>query len=186
MPGELRMPSSQEPKRRRKRGRPALQPDQRKRNNVTLRLRDSTKAQLQHCAQAEGRSLSEEIESRLEGSFQTERSTYEEFGGELQYILCRNFAGLARVVAEAREARAGNGPATWIDDPQIFYMALGLWEAGMDVWFAEKGDDPTKEWTGALTERPRKEVYREMGKYFEKAHKSVLPPHQNNGDVEDA
>jgi len=49
-----------------KRGRPRLSPKQRKRNNVTLRLRDELKQQLAERADANGRSLSEEMEYRLE------------------------------------------------------------------------------------------------------------------------
>ena len=51
-----------------KRGRPRLNPEQRKRNNVTLRLRDKLKQQLAEQADANGRSLSEEMEYRLEYS----------------------------------------------------------------------------------------------------------------------
>ena len=51
-----------------KRGRPRLNPAQRKRNNVTLRLRDKLKQQLAEQADANGRSLSEEMEYRLEYS----------------------------------------------------------------------------------------------------------------------
>ena len=52
-------------------GRPPLEPARRRRNNVTIRLRDQAKAALQVAAQANGRSLSEEIEVRLERSLQT-------------------------------------------------------------------------------------------------------------------
>ena len=51
-----------------KRGRPRLNPKQRKRNNVTLRLRDELKQKLAERADANGRSLSEEMEYRLEYS----------------------------------------------------------------------------------------------------------------------
>ncbi len=56
----------------------------------------------------------------------------------------------------------------------------------MDRWFVEKGDDPTKEWPGALAEGPTKEVFREIGKNWEKAHKSIRSPQQDNGDAEEA
>ena len=49
-----------------KRGRPRLSPEQRKRHNVTLRLRDELKQRLAERADANGRSLSEEMEYRLE------------------------------------------------------------------------------------------------------------------------
>lgn len=49
-------------------GRPPLAPEQRKRVNVTIRMRDQMKADLMSAGAAEGRSLSEEIEYRLEQS----------------------------------------------------------------------------------------------------------------------
>jgi hypothetical protein len=49
-----------------------LAPGQRKRNNVTIRLRDGLKSAVQEAGSAEGRSLSEEIEYRLERSFLVE------------------------------------------------------------------------------------------------------------------
>ena len=51
-----------------KRGRPPLPQERRKRNNVTLRLRDELKQKLAERADANGRSLSEEMEYRLEYS----------------------------------------------------------------------------------------------------------------------
>lgn len=51
---------------RRPRGRPPLMPSRRRRNNVTIRMRDQLKADMQRAATANGRSLSEEIEFRLE------------------------------------------------------------------------------------------------------------------------
>ena len=48
------------------RGRPRKLPEFRKRNFVTLRLRDETKAALMRAAEANQRSLSEELEARIE------------------------------------------------------------------------------------------------------------------------
>ncbi len=49
-----------------------MAPGQRKRNNVTIRMRDELKSAVQEAGSAEGRSLSEEIEYRLERSFLVE------------------------------------------------------------------------------------------------------------------
>lgn len=54
------------------RGRPPLDPGRRKRNNVTIRLRDELKSAVQEAGSEEGRSLSEEIEYRLERSILVE------------------------------------------------------------------------------------------------------------------
>lgn len=53
-------------------GRPSLPAAERKRNNVTMRLRDETKARLEADARRNQRSLSEEIEWRLELSLDRE------------------------------------------------------------------------------------------------------------------
>lgn len=53
----------------RPRGRPPLPPGQAKRAHFTTRLRTELKEKLRAAAEANGRSLSEEIEYRLEQSF---------------------------------------------------------------------------------------------------------------------
>jgi hypothetical protein len=55
----------------RKRGRPPLPPGQGKRASFTTRLRAALRDRLKEAAANEGRSLSEEIEFRLELSFLT-------------------------------------------------------------------------------------------------------------------
>ena len=55
-----------------KRGRPALRPAQRKRNNVTMRMTDDLKKRLEKSANDHGRSLSEEIEQIVERFFITD------------------------------------------------------------------------------------------------------------------
>jgi len=51
------------------RGRPAKAPMERKRRNLTMRVRDALRDSLGAAAAASGRSLSEEAEFRLEQSF---------------------------------------------------------------------------------------------------------------------
>lgn len=62
-----------------------MRPEARKRNNVTLRLRDRLRAALQAEADANGRSLSEEMETRLERSLRDDRvvALLEEISGRL-------------------------------------------------------------------------------------------------------
>jgi hypothetical protein len=59
------------------RGRPRVPDETRKRNNVTIRMRDELKAKVEQRAAGQQRSISEEIERRLEGSFAEE----DRFGG---------------------------------------------------------------------------------------------------------
>ena len=56
----------------RRRGRPPLPPGEAKRSSFSTRLRPELKTKLEQAAADEGRSLSEEIEFRLERSFLTE------------------------------------------------------------------------------------------------------------------
>lgn len=53
-----------------KRGRPSVPDEIRKRNNVTIRMRDALKAKLERGAEKNERSLSEEIAFRLDRSFE--------------------------------------------------------------------------------------------------------------------
>ena len=80
----------------RKRGRPPLPPKQRKRNNVTIRLRDDLKSSLQEAGVDQGRSLSEEIEARLEASLLGEAA----FGGRELQTLFRLLGTVAEVIQE--------------------------------------------------------------------------------------
>jgi hypothetical protein len=67
---------------KRKRGGQPKPAAERKRNNMTFRVRDSLRAELQASADKHQRSVSEEIEYRLEHSFQAERilGGLQEFG----------------------------------------------------------------------------------------------------------
>ena len=85
----------------RKRGRPALPPEQRKRNNVTIRLRDKLKSVMQDAGTAQGRSLSEEIEARLEASLLDEEARNRELGGKELLAIFRLFSAAAEII-EAR------------------------------------------------------------------------------------
>jgi uncharacterized protein (DUF1778 family) len=60
---------TQEPRRKRRR----KPPTERKRNNLTFRVRDQLKADLEKAAAASNRSVSEEIEFRLGQAFQWEK-----------------------------------------------------------------------------------------------------------------
>ncbi len=77
-------------------GRRAMPAEKRKRNNLTFRTRDDLKRLLEVGAEKAGRSLSEEIEVRLERSFQQEADSG---GRELQGLL-RQMVGAAEIIQE--------------------------------------------------------------------------------------
>ncbi len=68
-------------KQTRRTGRPPITPGQPKRSAFNTRLRAEIKKRLEFEAESAGRSLSEEIEIRLEQSFRDEDALIEAFGG---------------------------------------------------------------------------------------------------------
>jgi hypothetical protein len=100
----------------RARGRPKLPEETRKRNNVTIRMRDELKAQVQDAAAAQERSLSDEIERRLERSFAEESG----FGGpemrRVAYLMTSAFATAGQLNAA--------GKADWIKDRDAYRAGL--------------------------------------------------------------
>ena len=84
------------------RGRPPKAPEKGKRQNYTFRLHDETRERLVEAAAAANRTLSEEIERRVERSFEWERAY-----GEIESMLAQ-----ARDVTEgsldARHFQAGH------------------------------------------------------------------------------
>jgi hypothetical protein len=99
-----------------RRGRPPLKSGEAKRASFNTRLRNALKEHLEEAARATGRSLSEEIESRLERSFDRTESL-----GGLEYeALFQMMAAAARVI----EARLGKSP---FSDPEASFVARGAW-----------------------------------------------------------
>jgi hypothetical protein len=99
-----------------RRGRPPLKSGEAKRASFNTRLRNALKEQLEESARAAGRSLSEEIESRLERSFDRAESL-----GGLEYeALFQMMAAAARVI----EARLGRSP---FSDPMASAVARNAW-----------------------------------------------------------
>ncbi len=115
---------------KRPRGRPPAPEAERRRVNVTLRLRNQTKEALERAANQNGRSLSEESEQRPDASVRSE-GTAEEM---LDFAYGRPLAGIlilaARVMRETG-ASAGftsthslAGAANWPSDPYAFDQAV--------------------------------------------------------------
>jgi hypothetical protein len=99
-----------------RRGRPPLKSGEAKRASFNTRLRNALKEHLEEAARAAGRSLSEEIESRLERSFDRTASL-----GGLEYeALFQMMAAAARII----EARLGKSP---FSDPEASFVARSAW-----------------------------------------------------------
>lgn len=106
----------------RRRGRPPKPGASRRRNNVTIRLRDDTKAALQQAARDQ-RSLSEEIETRIERSIEAEKGLAE----SLTLVWGRRTAGavllLGHVLREASRIGKAEERGEWLDDVETFKLA---------------------------------------------------------------
>jgi hypothetical protein len=99
-------------------GRPSLPPEQGKRYPVGIRTTKELKDLLQAAATASGRSVAQEIEHRLETSFQTEAL----YGGPRTAALLRGLAGLISTWPDTE------GDA-WLDNPAAFQSVTDTWAA---------------------------------------------------------
>ncbi|HLJ20064.1 MAG TPA: hypothetical protein VKU84_07695, partial [Stellaceae bacterium] len=88
-----------------------------KRATLTTRITQETRDKLDASAVAAGRSLSQEIEFRLESSFAAD----EVFGGARAAALFRMLAGAAKDI----EARLGSGG--WLEDFATFAVVRQRW-----------------------------------------------------------
>src|SRR3954465_4904348 len=119
---------SDEPERPKRRGRPALPPEKGKRYALGLRTTKELRDLLQQAADSSGRSLAQEIEFRLERSFERERTLAEllpaSLGGERTSRHVQALAGIACNVSVLSEQ--GNADA-WLNDHKIFALVKERW-----------------------------------------------------------
>lgn len=114
---------------RRGRGRPPLPPEARRRANITLRVRDATKAKIEAAAGLNGRSASEEIEARVERSFEREQAGQEvlvaEFGPRLAGLIFAMGVAMRNAAATGTVAETGTyrGTRLLFDSPFVFDQA---------------------------------------------------------------
>ena len=105
---------------KRKRGRPPKPVSALRRNNVTIRFRDQTKQMLQESAAKNGRSLSEEIEARIERSSADDdyfRRMREELGGAEAYALLMIIGRVMHRVGPTAAMMDKKDPRTWSSNP---------------------------------------------------------------------
>jgi len=113
------------PQGKKARGRPALPPEKGKRHAVGIRTTRELKDLLQRAADLSGRSLAQEIEYRLEASFQTEDA----FGGP-------RTAALLRSLGAAAQLWKGGAADAWLDDPLARRSIFQTWKQQLDVTHA--------------------------------------------------
>jgi len=137
------MSMPKKPESKSKRGRPPLKAGAAKRASFNTRLREAVKERLEKEASDAGRSLSEEIEFRLERSFERERTLQEllevRFGPELARLLIT----IGRD-ATSEVARAGSSfkdiHSPWLDDPAAFNAAQRAIENALAIVNPSNGE----------------------------------------------
>src|SRR5437867_726083 len=110
----------------RKVGRPAKPARERKRNNLTLRIRDKLRDDLARAAESNQRSLSEETEARLERSFDRQdlfERFAEELGGKGLYGLIKIVAAAMGEAGRSAGSLAGIPDDAWPSNPYAFDQA---------------------------------------------------------------
>ena len=94
-------------------GRPPLPPGEGKRYPLNMRTTRKVRDMLEAAAGQSGRSLTQEVEFRLEQSLRDEEARYESFGGRHNYSLMRV---LGSAIAAAETIKG----TTWVEDLDLF------------------------------------------------------------------
>lgn len=101
-------------------GRPRKKPDQGKRVSVMFRLGEMIRDQVMAQAQNAGRSMSEEIERRVEGSLSADtrvHSMKEMIGGSEMIMFVSLITGTLRIAIRAADSKINNNKE-WYEDPE--------------------------------------------------------------------
>ena len=110
----------------RQQGRRPLGPDEGKRSVLNARITTSLRAKLEMAAAETGRSLSQEIELRLEDSFRDETAIHRAVGGKGGFDLLCALGVIATAV--------GRGFGTiWWRDPKMFAESRRMWDVIFDA-----------------------------------------------------
>ncbi len=103
-----------------KRGPRPQGPFEDKRRTLSTRITDETRTKLEGAREATGRSLSQEIEFRLDASFRDDGHLTETFGGVVPLKLMRALAGFAAVTSKVRDK-------DWLRDQSVFDDVISQW-----------------------------------------------------------
>jgi hypothetical protein len=130
-----------------RKGRPPVSPEARRSKNFTFRSREALHHQLGAAAKIAGRSISEEIEFRLDWSFFGQRATIE----ALDLAYSKELVGILLVIAETMSAvgphagfiatHAPEDSRNWLNNPYAFAQATQAAHAILDA--LKPPGDPT-------------------------------------------
>ena len=125
---------------KKRRGRPALPPGEGKKIPLNMRTTQEIRDKLESAAKQSGRSLTHEVEYRVEQSFRqearveqiqeaTRKALVSNFGSEVRYKLMLIIAGLVGLVEEKHNNRS------WLSDRTTFHEA----KAAVDAFLESMG-----------------------------------------------
>lgn len=110
-------------------GRPAKSPDLGKRVNVMFRLNEVRRDQLMAKAEANGRSMSEEIERRLEGSLQADTrllGLINLVGGADMLMFCSFISGDLNTAIKEANNKFGSDPEWFKSDEKLAFVCAHM------------------------------------------------------------
>ena len=114
-------------KAKKKRGRPALPPEEGKRYPLNMRTTKALRNRLQKAASTSGRSLAHETELRLERSFAREDDLSGLFGGKATYHLMVMLGTIINLVQEQTGKK-------WAEDPRTYAEVMDAVSVFMEVF----------------------------------------------------
>ena len=103
----------------RKRGRPPLPPEEGKRYPLNMRTTKEVREKLEAAASESGRSLTQEVEFRVQQSLRDDEARFEAFGGTHNYALMRLISAAIAAIETGRGAK-------WTEDSSVLHEAQGL------------------------------------------------------------
>jgi hypothetical protein len=121
------MRSGNEP---RKGGRPALSSERKKSQTLTFRTRADLRKSLEAAAEQAGRSISEEVEYRLQRSFDRGAVALEMYGSQHAKLI-RSFNKVLSMASGARQVRGGNELS---DNFILIAVVMLLAYSGRGIW----------------------------------------------------
>lgn len=124
--------SDKRAKDRKKRGRPPLPAEEGKRFPLSMRTTKAVRESLHAAADQSGRSIAQEVEHRLERSFQEDEARYREFGGEDRYRIMKWLA-LSTEMAERVTDKS------WTKDRETFRIAVAAMQTMLEQGMPASG-----------------------------------------------
>jgi hypothetical protein len=110
-----------------------------KRRTLSTRITEETREHLEQARASTGRSLSQEIEFRLEQSFKSDQVLAEVLGGTRAFEIFRQLSLVAKDIEREMSEREVVGK--WTDDFRVFAAVIGAWEGMLPALAPE----PTQE-----------------------------------------